>query len=364
MKGRSNEIDADRRALTLFGLVGVAGLVLGKQRSVLAQEAKGVEGKVCKEAESMIPGTRQWVDAYCFGALPGIDSTTAINDAIREAASFKNRDGSPADLVTYLRPGRYIITAPLRLAPGSKLVGEGGAADATTELVFQGADGKNCIEMAVANASVIHIRDLKVIDNRPVKTSGRGIFLDRVKNQVIIQNVSVFEFPQEQIFVGSQFSGQTADVVRLSDIWTSGGQYGIRCERVENQLLIENVSYSVNVNSIAGILLENMSHVAAMVNAVKIETDRVVDVVRCGPGFSASLSANALIMRGPTAFAGGDVLRVDNLAANVMGTALLSRTQGGQRVARALVNLAGKLYGNGPNDEGMAMFATGLKVEV
>ena len=46
----------DRRAVLMLGLAGASALVLGKGSSVLAAEEKGIERKVIKEAESMIPG--------------------------------------------------------------------------------------------------------------------------------------------------------------------------------------------------------------------------------------------------------------------------------------------------------------------
>jgi quercetin dioxygenase-like cupin family protein len=56
MKGQPKKVDRDRRTLMLLALAGVSGLALGKGRTVLAQEAKGVERKVYKEVESVIPG--------------------------------------------------------------------------------------------------------------------------------------------------------------------------------------------------------------------------------------------------------------------------------------------------------------------
>ena len=63
MKKRQIErVDLDRRAVLMMGLAGASALVLGRGNSVLAAEskvqetAKGVQTKVFKEAESMIPG--------------------------------------------------------------------------------------------------------------------------------------------------------------------------------------------------------------------------------------------------------------------------------------------------------------------
>lgn len=54
-KQQSGKVDLDRRAVLMLGLVGASALALGKASSVLAAEEKGVERKVFKESESMIP---------------------------------------------------------------------------------------------------------------------------------------------------------------------------------------------------------------------------------------------------------------------------------------------------------------------
>jgi len=55
-KRQSGKVDLDRRAVLMLGLAGTSALVLGKGTTVLAAEEKGVERKVFKESESMIPG--------------------------------------------------------------------------------------------------------------------------------------------------------------------------------------------------------------------------------------------------------------------------------------------------------------------
>src|SRR3990172_4662057 len=55
-KRRSGKVDLDRRAVLMLGLAGASAPVLGKGGNVLGAEAKGVDIKVLKEAESMVPG--------------------------------------------------------------------------------------------------------------------------------------------------------------------------------------------------------------------------------------------------------------------------------------------------------------------
>ena len=55
-KQQSGKIALDRRELLMLSLAGASALVLGKGSSVLAAEEKGVERKVFKDRESMIPG--------------------------------------------------------------------------------------------------------------------------------------------------------------------------------------------------------------------------------------------------------------------------------------------------------------------
>ena len=55
-KRQSGRVDLNRRELLLLGLGGASTLLLGKDSSVLAAEEKGVERKVFKDIDSMIPG--------------------------------------------------------------------------------------------------------------------------------------------------------------------------------------------------------------------------------------------------------------------------------------------------------------------
>ena len=56
MTRQPEKVDLDRRAMLLWGLAGASALVVGTGNSVLAQDEKGVERKVIKEGESVIPG--------------------------------------------------------------------------------------------------------------------------------------------------------------------------------------------------------------------------------------------------------------------------------------------------------------------
>ena len=55
-KRQSGQGDLDRREILILGLAGASALALGNAKRVLAAEEKGIERKVIKEAESMIPG--------------------------------------------------------------------------------------------------------------------------------------------------------------------------------------------------------------------------------------------------------------------------------------------------------------------
>ncbi len=56
MKGQTEKVDLDRRAV-LVGLAGASALLLGKGGGIArAQEIKGVKIKVLKEVGSLIPG--------------------------------------------------------------------------------------------------------------------------------------------------------------------------------------------------------------------------------------------------------------------------------------------------------------------
>jgi quercetin dioxygenase-like cupin family protein len=56
MHRTSEQVDIDRRALLLLGLVGASTLVLGSGPRVLAGETPGIERKILKEVDSTIPG--------------------------------------------------------------------------------------------------------------------------------------------------------------------------------------------------------------------------------------------------------------------------------------------------------------------
>jgi len=55
-KRQSGKVDLDRRAVLMLGLASASALVLGKGSNVLAAEEKGVERKVFKDIDSMVPG--------------------------------------------------------------------------------------------------------------------------------------------------------------------------------------------------------------------------------------------------------------------------------------------------------------------
>jgi hypothetical protein len=56
-KRKSGKVDLDRRAVLMLGLAGASALVFGEKGRVLAaEEEKGVERKVFKEIDSMVPG--------------------------------------------------------------------------------------------------------------------------------------------------------------------------------------------------------------------------------------------------------------------------------------------------------------------
>jgi quercetin dioxygenase-like cupin family protein len=50
------QVHLDRRAVLMLGLAGASALVFGEKGSVLAAEDEGVERKVFKEIDSMVPG--------------------------------------------------------------------------------------------------------------------------------------------------------------------------------------------------------------------------------------------------------------------------------------------------------------------
>ena len=56
MKRERGKVDLDRRTVLMLGLASASALVVAKGSSALAQEKKGKETKIIKEAESMIPG--------------------------------------------------------------------------------------------------------------------------------------------------------------------------------------------------------------------------------------------------------------------------------------------------------------------
>ena len=72
MDQQPEQVNLDRRTALLWGLAGASALVMGTTSGVLAQDEKGVERKVIKEGESVIPGfpkVRLRVVTYQPGAV-------------------------------------------------------------------------------------------------------------------------------------------------------------------------------------------------------------------------------------------------------------------------------------------------------
>ena len=80
MKRKTDKVDFDRRAM-LLGLAGASALLMGKGSSAIAQEAKGVERKVFKEAASMIPGYPK-VQLRQMRYQPGASTTNTMKNAM------------------------------------------------------------------------------------------------------------------------------------------------------------------------------------------------------------------------------------------------------------------------------------------
>ncbi len=80
MKRQTGNVDLDRRAV-LLGLAGSSALLMGKGSSALAQEEKGVERKVFKEAASMIPGFPK-VRLRQMRYQPGASTSSTMKNAM------------------------------------------------------------------------------------------------------------------------------------------------------------------------------------------------------------------------------------------------------------------------------------------
>lgn len=112
---QSGKVDRDRRELLMLGLAGASALVLGESKSLLAASDMGLERKVIKEAESVIPGVPK-IRLRVLTFQPGYKGKATMKNSmiceITRGSLESKVDGKPVtrkqgDLYT-CRPGLVI----------------------------------------------------------------------------------------------------------------------------------------------------------------------------------------------------------------------------------------------------------------
>lgn len=189
----------------------------------------------------------EWVDPRDwagFDVKGNNDNSTILQSAIDEAA-YKSRSelGFGASKRLLLPMGRIAFGTQLLIRQNSWVEGIFGA-DGGTELRWVGADGIDAIaNVAGIELSSCHLSNLRIKDFRTTPISGRGISFKDFNNGVSLRRLQVFDFPLEQIYVGADV-GQAGDCTELDDIWiggTAATAKGILLERLDNQVIVNNI---------------------------------------------------------------------------------------------------------------------------
>lgn len=265
------------------------------------------------------------------------NDTPAIQSALDDAGAT----------AVFLPPGTYRLNTQLKLNANQWLFGLGTGSPNTgaTQLHYYGPDATDAIVMKSTNQSRVRLEGFRLEDKRTSPTSGSGINLQFVYNNVQLYHLAVFSFPIDAIQVGGA-SGQSSDCVDINDVWVSAGRYGVNLYRIDNTALVANVkgdsitSQTIQMDALVNLDSVGVGSSVFDVRGLKLETNTGCHVLRLGSSFFASVSASSLIMRGNTTAAGGDVIRVETASTQttVFASGLQSISTTGTVVAANLVN--------------------------
>lgn len=241
----------------------------------------------------------------------------------------------------------------------------GGAPNATV-FEYVGSDGTDGFNVAAPDRSRIRLEGFRLQDGRRGASGGSGINLQVVKNLVALYHLSVVGWPDDDIQIGAP-PGQSSDCIDIDEVWVGTppngrGRYGINLYRIDNNVRLGHIKGDskgqqslislVNLDAVQG------SGATVSVTAAKLETDTNTHLLRLGHSFFGAVAAIGLIMRGPTAGAGGDVVNINNASVETLIylTNLVSSNHAAHAVSKALVNDVGNSVSYGIGAKRMALW--------
>lgn len=247
----------------------------------------------------------------------------------------------------------------LNLNGNQFLIGEHGNAvpnDGGTQLNFYGPGTADAINMKAGPISRVRLEGFRLLDMRTAPTGGTGIRLLSVYNNVQLYHLAVWDFPVDSVEIGG-VPGQASDCVDIDDLWVTSDRYGLNLNRIDNIATMRNIkgdSIAANGHTMQSLInLDSVTGDAAAfdLTAAKLETDTGCHLLRLGAGFFGQITGAGLVMRGHTAGAGGDVVRVENTdtQAGIFLTGMSTDNGATQAVATNMVNEvgAGRVWGAG-----------------
>lgn len=181
--------------------------------------------------------------------LTGTHDNSSILQAAIDETGFKSRPylGFGASLRLLIPHGKIVFSTSLNIKQNSWIEGVFGAAGGT-ELHWYGADGGDAIiNTAGSELSFCFLSNFRLEDKRTTPTSGRGISFKDFNNGVSLQRMQVMQFPVEQIYIGAD-SGQAGDCTELYDVWVTSSKTtakGILLERLDNQVIVNYIKSDI-----------------------------------------------------------------------------------------------------------------------
>lgn len=223
----------------------------------------------------------QYVSVETFGAVGDYNTSTGIGTddtvAIQATIDSTKIGGVNFGRVVLLASKHYKTTAPLIIYESTSMM--------STSLVRAGAwiefcggptdDAIQAIGTTTKALSRCALERFTVQDRRVSPTSGDGVYLERVFNNVFIRNMDIRGFPTGSSIRVSDATGGTSDCITVDDIWSLGSQYGINIDNVDNITLVRDIKIDSSSTSplIAGIRVSGINGVV-FITGVKHENTK------------------------------------------------------------------------------------------
>lgn len=247
------------------------------------------------------------------------DNSAILQAAINETAYKYRADfGFGASLRLFMPAGRIAFSTPLVLKQNLWLEGVFGA-DGGTVLVWGGADGVDALaNIPSMDTSMVNLCNFELEDARLAPTSGRGIALNDFNNGVSLRRLMLTGFPREQIYIGAD-SGHAGDCTEIFDIWLNSSKpeaRGILLERLDNNIIINNIKSDIATSpSNDGYVIRTQSMPSdgqvIEISNVKHESNNRCPTLSFNSASRGNLSIRNIVQRNPIggAAGAGDVIQ-------------------------------------------------------